>query len=80
MKKIDDITVTVTYKVSLSDIKVSNTLFKQLENLYEYGLFDSSERVIIHENSSAIDWITNNINEEDAYEWEYEIDDLTEGE
>jgi predicted membrane protein len=71
MKKIKDLRVTVTYTVGYGDIEVSDKVFEQLENNSEFTSDDM-------ENSEAIEWLSSNIKEEDAMDWKWEIDDITE--
>jgi hypothetical protein len=75
MKQIDDITVTVTYRVCLRGVEVPDWLFKKLETLHERGSF-SPDSIGGSEFSDAIDWISANTVEADAFDWECKIDSL----
>jgi len=69
MKGISELTVTVTYTVQLSEIRVSDTVFEQLTNSSHFNMSDN-------EDTEAFDWLTSNIDENSAMELEYEIDNL----
>lgn len=76
MKRIKDLTVTVTYTVGLSDVEVNEKVFDALKALADRGcvhcdLVDRDEQVGI-----AFEWLGDNICEADACNWEYEITDM----
>ena len=78
MKRIKDLTVTVTYTVSLSDVEVNEKVFDALNALADRGclhcnLVDRDELV-----GTAFEWLGDNINENDACNWEYEIEEMEE--
>ena len=78
MKRIKDLTVTVTYTVSLSDIEVNEKVFDALNALADRGclhcnLVDRDEQA-----GTALEWLGDNINENDACDWEYEIEEMEE--
>lgn len=78
MKKIEDITVKVTYTVSLSDIEVSDDLYEAICNSYDNGYKLGSDVDYEEKDANrATDWISSNIKESDAMDWEYEIEDLS---
>ncbi len=69
--------ITVKYTVGVT-MTVSDEVFGSLQHMEErwpYG-FDSSH--IDHECDAAMDLLTDNISEEDACEWEYDIIELEE--
>ena len=71
MKVIKDLTVKVTYTVGLGDVEVSDEVFEQLNKMAIYGIsvgIGDSEKY-----EKAFEWLMNNIREEDAMEWEYEV-------
>jgi hypothetical protein len=73
MKTIKDLTVKVTYTVSLGGVNVSDEISEQLESIQGNG------SVSLHDslgNTKALEWIFDNIHEEDAYDWECKIIDL----
>jgi adenosylhomocysteinase len=76
MKRIKDLTVTVTYTVGLSDVEVNEKVFDALKALADRGcvhcdLVDRDEQV-----GTAFEWLGDNICEADACNWEYEITDM----
>lgn len=73
MKKIENIQVTVTYSVELNDIEVPDEVYEGLVNGWT---FDSEAMNMTKEESAAMDWIEANIEETDATEWRYEVDDI----
>nr|DAT70085.1 MAG TPA: hypothetical protein [Caudoviricetes sp.] len=72
MRTIKDLTVKVTYSVGLSDVKVPEEVAKQLEQIADYGfsIYDSE----INKFPEAFEWCSENISEDDALYWEYEVD------
>ncbi|WP_341221883.1 hypothetical protein [Polaribacter atrinae] len=72
MKTIDEITVTVTYKVGLGGFKASEKAFNQLADLERNCVALNEGNV--DKNQDALDWLTKNIIEKDGFMWEYEID------
>ena len=78
MKRIKDLTVTVTYTVGLGNVEVSEKVFDALKALADRGcvhsdLVDWDEQV-----GTAFEWLGDNINENDACNWEYEIEEMEE--
>ena len=69
--KVEKISVTVSYKVELSDLEMPDDVFEELVLASEKGI-----ALDIHnlEYPKAANWICDNIEERDAYEWEVEID------
>lgn len=71
MKVIKDLAVTVTYTVELGGVEVPDKVFEQLNNMAKYeisvGIRDSEKY------EKAFEWLMNNIREDDAMEWEYEV-------
>lgn len=76
MKKIKELSVSVTYKVGLSDLEVSDKIYSGLEKIEERGHWDESEFNVDDDILDAAEWISNNIKQEDCFSWEYEIDEL----
>jgi len=73
MKTIKNITVRVTYEVSLSNVEVSEEVFNYINNVYDFsGQIDDLNPA----HSRATDWIADNIREFDACEWTTEIRNL----
>lgn len=71
MKVIKDLAVTVTYTVELGGVEVPDKVFEQLNNMTKYGIsvgIEDSEKY-----EKAFEWLMNNIREDDAMDWEYEV-------
>ena len=71
MKIIKDLSVTVTYTVGIGDVEVPDKVFEQLDKMAKYGItigLGDSEKY-----EKAFEWLMNNIREDDAMEWEYEV-------
>ena len=71
MKVIKDLAVTVTYMVEFEEVEVPDKVFEQLNKLENYGISvgigDSDEY------EKAFEWLMNNIREDDAMDWKYEV-------
>ena len=71
MKVIKDLAVTVTYTVELGGVEVPDKVFEQLNKMADYGfsvgIGDSDEY------EKAFEWLMNNIREDDAMDWKYEV-------
>lgn len=76
MKKIKDLTVTVTYTVGLCDVEVSEKVFKALNALADRGCVHCNLVGLDEQVDTAFEWLGDNINEGDACNWEYEITDM----
>jgi hypothetical protein len=74
MPKINHLTVTVTYTVGIGDVEVSEEVLKQLNKAVDMGGEIDGDS---NEMSEAIDFLTATINESDAMEWKYSIDDIS---
>ena len=74
MKKINELEVSVNYRVCLSDIEVPDDVYEQLTNHYFFG-FDTLENL-----HAATSWLFNNIKEYDALDIDYDIIDIYEEE
>lgn len=71
MKTIKSLTVKVTYHVQLSDIKVPENIYNELNENEEISSSDIKPL-------DAMDWLSSHIKEDEAMEWTYEIDDIEE--
>ena len=72
MKIIKDLNVTVTYTVGLGDVEVPEKVFEQLDKMAQYGItigLGNSE-----EYEEVFGWLRDNIREDDAMDWEYEVE------
>lgn len=73
MKKIDNMTVTVTYTVVLNDVEVPDNVYEGLMSRDEF----SEDDIDASDNEKkAYDWLSGHINEHDAMDWFYEIVDI----
>ena len=73
MKKIDNMTVTVTYTVVLNDVEVPDNVYEGLMSRDEFSEDDIDAS---YNETKAYDWLSDNINEHDAMDWFYEIVDI----
>lgn len=75
--KVKSVTVTVTYQVELSELEMDEEVYNQILEANEKGI-----SLDIHntEYPKASDWLCDNIEERDAYEWQIEVDDIVESE
>ena len=73
MKKIKDLTIKVTYIVGLSNIEVPDEVYNELAKAYDEG-GDVPEWDDELENAN--EWLLDNIRQNDAMEWELEIEDF----
>ena len=69
MKKIENLSVKVTYHVEYGDVEVPDDVYEQLMNNSEFSSDDM-------ENAKALDWLSDNISEDDAMDWSFEVDDI----
>lgn len=77
MKIIKDLTVKVTYRVRLENVEVSDKVYDELSQCYDEGreVFPNG---ITDEESFAFEWLSDNIREDDAMEWRYDIEEFEE--
>lgn len=77
MKKL---TVQVTYTVGLGNVKVPNNIYDAMTKIYDNGgkVPNPDECYINGEKEFACvsDWLADHIKENDAMDWEYEIQDI----
>lgn len=71
MKKIDNMTVTVTYTVGLTNVEVPDNVYDVLS---KYDKIDTCTLTPNSDYYEALDWLGENIEERDGMEWEYEVD------
>lgn len=76
MKEIKDLQVTVTYKVGLGGLKVTEEVYNQLMEIFEKGQPIDPSGISGIEYPAVSDWIGGNIEERDCFDWEFEIDEL----
>lgn len=80
MKTIKDLRIKTTYTVCLSEVEVSDEIYNALCNAHDEGgrVPDPDECCCHgnHELAKASEWLSDNIQESDAMEWEFEIEDI----
>lgn len=74
MKRITDLCVTVTYTVQLSELQVKDGVAESLLACSEQ--FDFNAADVNREMASGIEWLNDNIEEADAFDIMYQIDDI----
>lgn len=70
MKTIKKLTITVTYTVGLDNVEVPDEVYDDLTKHYDDNVWS------VPEDSIAAEWIADNIEEKDAMDRDYEINDL----
>ena len=74
MKKIKDLTVTVTYTVDLYDVEVSEKVYDDLNALADKGRVNCDLMNLDEQVGTAFEWLSDHIHESDACDWNYEVD------
>lgn len=75
MKKIENLYVKVSYWVDLSGIQVPDDVYETL--LYSESVeLNPSDLSLSLEETRAMDWLASNVKEQDACNWEYEIENI----
>lgn len=74
--KIKDLYVKVTYYVGLSDVEVSDELYESLQHMADCGEISCDSADSDDQIDTAIEWLRDNILEDDACNWEYEVTDI----
>jgi hypothetical protein len=74
MKTIKDLNVSVTYKVGLGNISVSEKVFKQLNEIAEKG---GNVDLIGMFHPEAVEWLRDTIRQRDCYDIDYDIIELS---
>lgn len=75
MKTIDNIDVKMTFSVGLGGLEAPQIVIDQLKEIESKGI--SLREINEHEYPDAFSWLNLTIKANDAYEWEYEINDLS---
>lgn len=76
MKNINELTIKVTYTISLQDVHVSEKVYEELLEANNSFKILSPNFVSVNRYSNALDWISDNIEEKDCFEWECEIEEI----
>lgn len=74
MKKIKDLTVTVTYTVGLYDVEVSEKVYDDLNALADKGRINYNLMNLDEQICTGFEWLSDRIHESDAYDWNFEVD------
>ena len=74
MKKIKDLTVTVTYTVDLYDVEVSEKVYDDLNALADKGRVNCDLMNLDEQVCTGFEWLSDHIHESDACDWNYEVD------
>lgn len=74
MRKVEDLQVTVTYRVGLGDVSMPERVYKQLSVAVKNGDEIDGSSITY---SDAEEWLRGNIREQDCMDWECEIDQLS---
>lgn len=69
MKKVDNLTVTMTYTVGYEGVEMPENIYKALTEKATFEVFDGSP--------DAMRWLIANIKQEDSHDWKFEIDDIS---
>lgn len=74
MKTIENLSVKMKFSVELSDVEVSDEVYRGLEKISE--LFSITDSDIIRDKDimEAFEWLTNHVHCDDALNLEYEVD------
>lgn len=74
MKNIKNLEVTITYSVGLEDLNMPENVYNELEKAYDNStLLDNCTTIVLNKYPNAIDWLSENIQEKDCFNWECEI-------
>lgn len=74
MKKIKDLTVTVTYTVDLYDVEVSEKVYDDLNALADKGRVNCDLMNLDEQVRTGFEWLSDHIHESDACDWNSEVD------
>lgn len=78
MKTIKNITVKVTYIASYSNVEATDEEFEAICNSYDEDFMLGSGAEYDNDDACRTsEWISDNIRDSDAMEWEYEIENLS---
>ena len=74
MKKVYNIRVKVEYVVEISDFEIPEELFDEMEDLER---IDMTSDALILGFPNVLDFLSENFREKDAFEWSYEIEEIS---
>ena len=78
MKVIKNLTVKMTYRVGLCDVEVPDDVYDSLAKCYDEGGDVPMPGESDKDSVEASEWLSDNIREADAMDWDYEIEDFEE--
>jgi len=78
MKIIKNLTVKMTYRVGLGNVEVPDDVYDSLVKCYDEGGDVPIPNKSDEDSAEASEWLSDNIREADAMDWEYEIEDFEE--
>ncbi len=70
---VDELEISVTYTVNLSEVEIPEDIYQELLESYEEGEFINED---ISSHSKTADWVKANILMEDRYEWIANVRDI----
>lgn len=80
MKIIKDLTIRMTYRVSLNDVQVPNKVYKAMFECYaEGGKVPMPDECVINGRADltvAPEWLVKHVRESDAVDWDIEIEGI----
>jgi hypothetical protein len=71
-KKVNRLSLTVTYKVGYGEINMPKEIYEQMVEAAQKG-----DEIEMHKYPDVADWMSSNVSEEDCIDWKAEIDELT---
>ncbi|RGV56524.1 hypothetical protein DWW00_22715 [Bacteroides fragilis] len=78
MKIIKNLTVKMTYRVGLGNVEVPDDVYDFFAKCYDEGGDVPMPNESDEDSAEAYEWLSDNIREADAMDWEYEIEDFEE--
>jgi len=74
MATVKDLTVRISYRVTLCDVEMPNDVYDQIHEANENG--NDIHLGGVSEYPEALQWLMDNIREGDCIDWEAEIEDF----
>ncbi len=78
VQSIKNLTVKMTYRVGLGNVEVPDDVYDSLVKCYDEGGNVPIPNKSDEDSAEASEWLSDNIREADAMDWEYEIEDFEE--
>lgn len=70
---VKNLTVTVKYRVTISNVEIDDEIFNQLKESHDDNEILEPDMM---EYLDAADWLSENIKEKDCWDWECKIDEI----